>query len=392
MSDVLYMAARYLAFHRWKTTILVLSIALILSVPAGLRVVVRQSRQQLMARAEATPLLIGAPGSPLELVLNSLYARAEVPDELPYREVERVRETGLAEPIPLYVRFRAQDDPIVGTTLDYFEFRHLRPADGHPMVRLGDCVLGANVARRRGIGAGASVVSSPEGAFDLAGVYPLKMRVAGVLARSGTPDDDAIFVDLKTAWVIRGIGHGHENLSEASSGVVLRRGDDVVVGNDAVVEYNEVTDENIGSFHFHGDPETFPITAILAVPPDQRSAALLEGRYQASDEKLQIVRPAAVMEGLLATVLTVENYVVAALVMVGAAALATATLVFLLSARLRRREIETMIKLGGSRGRIAALLASEVVAVLVAAAGLAALLTWATNALGPGVVHRLIVG
>ena len=54
--------------------------------------------------------------------------------------------------------------------------------------------------------AGDSLVSSPESLFDLAGVYPLKMYVAGVLNKSHTSDDLAVFVDLKTTWVIQGLG------------------------------------------------------------------------------------------------------------------------------------------------------------------------------------------
>ncbi len=43
------------------------------------------------------------------------------------------------------------------------------------------------------------------------------MPVVGVLARAGTPDDSAVFVDIKTAWVIAGIGHGHTDLTDPSS-------------------------------------------------------------------------------------------------------------------------------------------------------------------------------
>ena len=147
---------------------MVLSITLILYIPTGLRVLVHQSQEQLTARAAATPLLIGAKGSPLELVLNSLYSGAEVPEQMQYGEVAKVRETGFADPIPMYVRYHAQQDPIIGTTLDYFGFRGLHIAGGQMMTRLGDSVLGAEVAKRRGISPGESVTSSPESVFDLA--------------------------------------------------------------------------------------------------------------------------------------------------------------------------------------------------------------------------------
>jgi hypothetical protein len=39
---------------------------------------------------------------------------------------------------------------------------------------------------------GDSLISSPENFFDLAGVYPLKMMVVGILHESNSPDDNAI--------------------------------------------------------------------------------------------------------------------------------------------------------------------------------------------------------
>ena len=392
MKDTLYLAWRYLVYHKHKTSVLVLAITLIVYIPTGLRVLVSQSEERLTARAAGTPLLVGAKGSPLELVLNSLYAGADVPETLRYSEVSRIASSGLAQPIPLYVRFRAQEDPIVGTTLDYFEFRGLRIAEGRQMTRLGDCVLGAEMAQRRGIGPGGSIISSPENVFDLAGVYPLKMRVTGVLAPSDSPDDEAIFVDVKTAWLIDGLAHGHEDLSqpEATPGVSEREGSRITA-NASLRQYNEVTADNIKSFHFHGDMQRYPITAVLAIPPDEKSATLLMGRYQDAAQLNQIVRPLEVMEELLGTILTIESFVVAALIIVGVATLATAALVFLLSLRLRRREMETMFKIGGSRRKILAMLASEMVVVLVVSISLAGALTWVTAAFGSGVIRELIV-
>jgi putative ABC transport system permease protein len=231
---------------------------------------------------------------------------------------------------------------------------------------LGECVLGARVARALRTGPGDHVVSSPESVFDLAGVYPLKMRVAGVLEFSDSPDDDAIFVDLKTAWIIEGFGHGHQDLTrpEAASGV-LSRDEKRVVANASVVQYNEITAENIDSFHFHGDLSGYPITAVIAVPPDQKSSAILQGRYQSQEQAVQLVRPSAVMDDLLGTILTIQSFVVAGAVVLGLATLATAVLVFLLSLRLRQREVTTLFKIGGSRLGVASVMTSEIVVVLL---------------------------
>lgn len=392
MSDVLYLAWKYLAFHKVKTMILIASMTLIVFLPVGLRVIVEQSSDELTSRAQATPLLVGAVGSPLELVLNSLYFESETPALTDMSESSRVADSGLARAIPLYVRFRSQSQPIVGTTIDYFEFRGLRFSGGRPMAILGECVVGAKAAQELGIGVGDSVVSSPESLFDLAGVYPLKMKVVGILEAAHTADDEAIFVDLKTAWVIEGLVHGHQDLTEADAeGAVLSRSDEVITANASVVQFNEITPDNIDSFHFHGDLSSYPLTAVIAAPRDRKSSTILMGRYESAEARSQIVRPESVMDELLDTILTIQGYVAAAILTVAVATLATAALVFLLSIRLRRREIDTLIKIGGSKGRIGAVLISEVVAVLTAGIGLAAGLTVLIGHFGTGLIRALLL-
>ena len=392
MSGSFYLAWRYLVYHRVKTVILTMSITLIIFLPVGLRVLVRQSQSQLTARANVTPLLVGARGSPLELVLNSLYFESDVPATTSFDAVRRINTTGYALAIPLYARFTARGHPIVGTTLDYFAFRRLRIASGTNLRMLGDAVLGARVAEELDVGPGGSVVSSPESVFNIAGTYPLRMRVVGVLEFTDSPDDFAIFVDVKTTWVIEGIVHGHQDLSGSdAAGQILRRDTTNVVANAAVVQYQEITGDNLGSFHFHGDQSAYPITAVIAVPHNQRSEALLRGRFESPDERLQIVRPVDVLDQLLETVLTVQTFVIAAVAVVGLSTLATAILVFMLSLRLRRREIDTMRKIGGARWSITAVMTSEVVAVLVAGVAMAAILTGLTSRFGSEIIRALVL-
>ena len=391
MRGTLYLALRYLMYHRFKTVILVASITLILYLPIGLRVLADQSSRQLTARAEATPLLVGAKGSPLELVLSTLYFGGSTPAETSYGESERLGRTGLSDAIPLHVRFKTRGFRIVGTTLDYFSFRNLRIASGRQMALLGECVLGSRAARGLGAGVGDHVVSSPESVFDIAGVYPLKMRVAGVLAFSDSPDDDAIFVDIKTAWIIQGLGHGHQDLDmpEASSGV-LSRDENSITANASVVQYNEITAQNIDSFHFHGDLSTYPITAVLAVPHTRKSSAILQGRYQDDDVAVQMVEPRAEMGELLDTVLTIQGFVMAGAAVLGLATLATSALVFMLSLRLRQRERLTLFKIGGSRLSVLSLMTSEIAAVLLTGLVLSAALTGVTSRFGSVAVRALI--
>ena len=391
MSGVFFLAWRYLLWHRWKTAILVLAVTLVIYVPLGLQLVVQQTAADMTARADRSPLLVGSRGSPLELVLNSLYFSAASPPTLDYGQLQKLRESELVQPIPLYVRFQSQGYPIVGTNLDYFDFRELQIARGRQMVSLGDAVVGARVAQRLGVGPGDSIVSSPESVFDLAGVYPLKMQVVGVFASSYSQDDDAIFVDVKTAWIIQGLGHGHQDLAKPeSAAAVLKKDGDRIVANAALVQYNEITQDNIDSFHFHGDNRRNPLTAILPVPQDDKASVLIQGRYQ-SHPQLQILQPRAVMDELLETVFAVQRYVLVAMTLVGIATGAVVLLVFLLSLRARRAEMDTMSRLGGSRAAIASLMLAEIVLVLLLSGLLAATLTGATLIWGGPLLQAMVM-
>ncbi len=374
--DVLYLAWRYLRFNRGKTMVLVASISLILFLPAALQVVVRAGAEKLTARADRTPLLVGAPGSAVDLTLAALYFREPTVEPMAYRESAGVADTGLATAIPLHLRYNARGRRIVGTTLEYFEFRGLEPASGRAFAVLGECVLGSAASRALDANVGDHVLSSPAGAFDVAGSYPLKMKVTGVLAPTGTEDDEVIFVDLKTSWVIAGLAHGHTDVTapEAASGVLAVEGDNVIA-NASVLSFTEITPENIDTFHFHGSPGGFPVDAIIAVPRDRKSGVLLRGRFQEPGHGVQMVVPRDVVDDLVETMFSVRDAMFAVSLGLGLATIATAMLVFALSLRLRRREIDTMRKIGASYGRMRAVLATEVLIVVAASLTIAAGLT-----------------
>jgi putative ABC transport system permease protein len=390
VNDVLYLAWRYLRFNRGKTAVLVASISLILFLPAGLHVVVREASRSLTARADATPLLVGARGSAVDLTLAALYFREPSLEASTFAQVDRLAGSGLAAAIPLHLRFEAGGHRIVGTTSEYLDLRGLELAAGRRFAILGECVLGADAARALSLEPGGHLVSTPAGAFDVAGSFPLKMSVVGVLAPAGTPDDGAVFVDIKTAWVIDGLAHGHRDVTspEAADGVLTRE-EGNVVANASVLSYTEITPDTIDSFHFHGDPAGFPVDAVVAVPRDRKSGVMLRGRYAEADDPVQMVVPGAVVDDLVETMFSVRDAVTAVSLGLGAATVATAALVFALSVRLRRRELETMRKIGASRGRMRAILASEVLLVVASGVLIAGALTLLVSRFG-GVVLRFI--
>jgi putative ABC transport system permease protein len=70
-----------------------------------------------------------------------------------------------------------------------------------------------------------------------------------------------VFTDVKTAWVIAGIGHGHDD-------VVTADAEGNITANAAITEVQRITPENIDSFHFHGAVSDYPLSAVLVVPYD----------------------------------------------------------------------------------------------------------------------------
>jgi len=272
----------------------------------------------------------------------------------------------------------------VGTTIDYAEFRGLTVDRGRWLAMLGECVLGSEAARALGVDLDDHVLSSAGSAFDVAGSFPLKMPVVGVLAPTGTPDDEIVLVDIKTAWVIAGLAHGHEDVNSAGKddGRVLQREGRNVVANASVLSYTEITVENMDSFHFHGNPDGFPIDAVLAVPASFKASVLLRGRYEEGDVPVQMIVPSVVVNELLDTMFSVRDWVVLGGLAVGVATAMTAALVFALSIRVRRREIETIQMIGGARKRLVTILGAEITFVIVMAVVFAGALTAVVSRFG----------
>lgn len=363
-SGLFHLGLRYLARNRTKTVLLILAFTLVLFLPAALAILVGEAEKHLRARANETPLVLGRSGSALELTFNALHFTKPEIATLSYREALAVNETGFAQAIPIYARFSAGDHRIVGTTFDYFRFRGFAYEAGRSFLRMGECVVGSKVAEKNGLAIGDSVISSPETMFDLAGVYPLRMEVVGVLAQTGTPDDDAIFTDLKTTWIIEGLGHGHQAAEEtAEEERLTEEREGVVRLNASVVEYNEITPETIDSFHFHGDLEDNPITSVIAVPLGVKEQALLKGRFANIEDRL-LVTPSEEMDELFDTVFSVQRIVLVLLVLVGAATLALGVLTLVLSYRLRKREFVSLRLLGASPQMLRGLIAFETIFVL----------------------------
>jgi putative ABC transport system permease protein len=349
--------------------------------PVTISGLIRSFENSIYTRSEMTPIVVGPEGSALDLTMRSLYFnRGSVEDPaatIALTEQEEVVRDGLAIAIPVHCLYRAKEFPIVGTTGDYFRFRELKIAEGAPLAILGECLIGADCADALGLEPGDQLLSDRPNLLDLAGDYPLKMTVAGVFEKSGSPDDRGVFVDLKTAWIIQGLGHGHQDLESPEQDEMVEREEGRIEALPyAVVPYTEITESNIDSFHFHGDTGTFPVSAIIGVPKDIKSATLLEARYQKNDRGVQFVRPVESIKELMSVLLRVRQFFMVNTILITVSTLLLTLLVLLLSLKLRQGERETMFKLGCRSGTIMMLQTIEILIVIVVATVLVLAVSW----------------
>jgi putative ABC transport system permease protein len=364
----LWLAWLYLRRRRVAAGVMVAGVALALYLPLATHWAANAFDEALGARAATTPMIVGARGSRFDLVLHGLYFRARSEGTVAHGEFTALRDAGHGRVIPLHVQFTAGGQPVVGTSLDYFEFRELQMARGESMMLLGDCVLGANAASELSLSPGDKLKTDRKNLFDLAGDYPLQLNVTGVLSATGTADDEGVFVDVKTAWIIAGHGHGHDESKYNATNSLSAK---------MVKTYLEITPKNMGTFHFHSDTTALPLTAILVEPMDAKETAMVLSRYQHSDQ-LQALKPPVVVNEMMGMVMRVRQFLDANYVMVAGAMGMLLSLIVALSRRLRSREMQTLFLLGCSRGTQYSLQAAELIIIFIAAFALALVAAWTT--------------
>ena len=355
------LAWQYLRRHRLQTTALVFAIALLVFLPLAAHLLVWHYDQLLSGRAEQTPLLIGAKGNRFDLTLKALYFRTDYEDEIRQADWQAVRKMKLGTSYPLHLWHGLTQRnitgrqlapwPLVGTTSAYLDFRGLELRAGRRPEILGEILLGAAVARESGLGVGDMLVNQPRLNFDLSQGQQYELTISGVLAESGLHDDGAVFTDLKTTWILDGIGHGHADPTHSQP-------------DEDVAHYQKITRDNLNDFHFHGADDTFPLTALIVDPAGEDEAERQKSRIRIAahfnhTETRQALVPLDVVQELLDLVFAIQRLFNVNVMIIAAAVGGLFLLVVFLSLQLRRKEFETLFKIGIARKSMRQLVMAE---------------------------------
>lgn len=161
-------------------------------------------------------VVVGAKGSPMQLILAGVFHIDVPPGNIPLSEADKLAShPQVAQLIPLSLGDNLQGFRIVGTTRDYPAHYGATLASGAWWDRPLEAVIGAQVATRTGLQTGQAF----EGAHGLgsggASHGEAPYIVTGVLSPCGCVLDRLILTATESVWRVHDDMHADEGMSEA---------------------------------------------------------------------------------------------------------------------------------------------------------------------------------
>lgn len=215
------LALAYAARRPLATLLVVLLLAAGTAIAALTLLVAREVEARLTRDARGIDLVVGAKGSPLQLVLAGVYHVDVPPGNIPLSAVSDLRRHPMvASAIPLALGDSYRGHRIVGTEPALVEHYGGRLAAGALWSAPMEAVLGSEAARESGLGVGATFVGS-HGLSESGGDHAqAPYRVVGVLQPSGTVMDRMVLTSIESVWEVHeahgaGADHARPAPSEA---------------------------------------------------------------------------------------------------------------------------------------------------------------------------------
>ncbi|HKE39086.1 MAG TPA: FtsX-like permease family protein [Casimicrobiaceae bacterium] len=169
---------------------------------------------RLKRDAAGIDLVVGAKGSPLQLVLAGVFHVDVPPGNIPLAEIDRLRANPLvASVVPIAMGDSYLGYHIVGTEPSALELYGARLRQGRGWSAPMEAVLGAEVARRSGLVVGAGFAGSHGLAAGGEVHADEPYRVVGVLEPAGNVVDRLILTGIDSVWKV----HHHEEQEQGES-------------------------------------------------------------------------------------------------------------------------------------------------------------------------------
>lgn len=213
------MAVRSVLHHRLTSVVTILSVAMATGLVMSVFALQDQSRRAVEQSDGGFDAVLGARGSPLQLVLNAVYHLESSQGNLPWTLYKTIAADGrVAEAVPLVLGDNYYGYRIIGTSAAHLEGRG---RDGDPRFTFArgrrfrenarEAVLGSIVAEKLGLALDDTIQPYHGLVFDPGQQHREKYPICGVLEPTGTPNDRVIWIPLDAVFrmeghVLRGAG------------------------------------------------------------------------------------------------------------------------------------------------------------------------------------------
>lgn len=202
----------YLKAKPLNTALNIFLLALGIAVVTVLLLFNNQLQEKISANAKGIDLVVGAKGSPLQLILCSVFHIDFPTGNIKLSEAEKVvRHRMVKNAIPLALGDSYNGYRIVGTNHAYAELYKATLASGDWWKNDLEVTVGATVARLAGLKPGDSFVSAHGLTPDGHDHDERRYLVTGLLQQSNTVIDNLILTNIESVWKV------HEPLQESTA-------------------------------------------------------------------------------------------------------------------------------------------------------------------------------
>jgi len=204
--NLIRLSTSYLGQRALATFLNVMILALGIATIVVLLVISSQVQDNLTRSSRGIDLVVGAKGSPLQLILSSIYHIDSPTGNISVDEAKAVmshRSVDTAIPLALGDTYRGFR--VVGTTTDYAGHFGVELSQGQFWTATGDVTLGARVAEEAGLSLNDTFYSAHGLDADGEAHDEHPLTVTGILEPSGTVLDRLILTRIETVWEVHGI-------------------------------------------------------------------------------------------------------------------------------------------------------------------------------------------